>query len=81
MSYRCLGDTDTLHRLEFYSSSLSRELKTILIVSLIFILLDFCCFVYNHLTGEFNTKLQRLINCAIRFIFDLKRDVHISPYR
>ena len=49
--------------------------------SLIFPILDYCCLVYNDLSDKLNTKLQQLINCGIRFIFDLRRDVHISPYR
>ena len=49
--------------------------------SLIFPILDYCCLVYNDLSVELNTKLQQLINCHIRFIFDLRQDVQISPYR
>ena len=29
--------------------------------------------VFNDLTNELNTKLQQLINCGIRFIFDLRQ--------
>ena len=47
--------------------------------SLIFPILDYCL-VYNDLSDELNTKLQQLINYSIRFIFGLRRDVHISPY-
>ena len=49
--------------------------------SLIFPILDYCYLVYNDLSDELNTKLQQLINYSIRFIFDLRRNVHISPYR
>ena len=49
-------------------------------MSLIFPHTDYCCLVSNDLTNEMNTKLQQLIDCGIRFIFDLRRDVHISPY-
>ena len=71
----------SLHKLKFHRNSLSRELRTTFIVSLIFPLIDYCCLVFNDVTNEMNTKLQQLINCRIRFIFDLRRDVHISPYR
>ena len=47
-------------------------------MSLIFPLIDYCCLVFNDLTNEMNTKL---VNCGIRFVFDLRRDVHISPHR
>ena len=71
----------SLHKLEFQRNSLSRELRTTLIVSLIFPLIDYCFLVFNDLKNEMNTKLQQLINCGIRFIFYLRRDVHISPHR
>ena len=71
----------SLLKLKFHRNSLSRELRITLIVSLIFSLIDYCCLVFNDLTNEMNTKLQQLINCRIRFIFDLRRVVHISPYR
>ena len=71
----------SLHRLKYHRNVLSRELRSTLVSSLIFPILDYCCLVYNDLSDELNTKLQQLINCSIRFIFDLRRDVHISPYR
>ena len=71
----------SLHRLKYHRNILSRELRTTLVTSLIFPILDYCCLVYNDLTEELNTKLQQLIKCGIRFIFDLRRDVHISPFR
>ena len=71
----------SLHRLKYHRNILSREFRTTLVTSLIFPILDYCCLVYNDFTEELNTKLQQLINCGIRFIFDLRRDVHISPFR
>ena len=71
----------SLHRLKYHKNILSRELRTTLVTSLIFPILDYCCLVYNDLTEELNTELQQLINCGIRFIFDLRRDIHISPFR
>ena len=60
---------------------MSPKLRATLVVSLIFSLVDHCRLVYNDLTAELNNKLQKLINCGIRFIFDLRHNVHISPYR
>ena len=65
----------------YHRNILSRELRTTLVTSLIFPILDYCCLVYNDLTEELNTKLQQLINCGTRFILDLRRDVHISLFR
>lgn len=70
-----------LFRLKFNKNILSTALRTNLVVSLILPLIDYCCLVYHGLTAEFDTKLQRLVNCAIRFIFNLKYDDHITPYR
>ena len=71
----------SLHQLKYHRNVLSRELRSTLVTSLIFPILNYCCLVYNDLSDELNTKLQQLINCGIRFIFDLRQDVHISPYR
>ena len=62
-----------LHKLKFHRNALSGKLQTTLIVFLIFPLIDYCCLVLNDVTNEMNTKLQQLVNCGIRFIFDLKR--------
>lgn len=70
-----------LHRLEYYKNSLSCELRQKLVSALIFPVLDYCFIIYNDVTSELNQKLQRLMNCAIRFIFNSERDVHITPYR
>lgn len=68
-------------KLKFYRSLLSEDLRASLTSSLIFPLLDYCCLVYHDLIAELNLKLERLINFCIRFVFDLRRDVHITPYR
>ena len=59
----------SLHKLKFQRNALSRELRTTMIVSLIFPLIHYRCLVFNDLTNEMNTKLQQLINCGIRLIF------------
>lgn len=71
----------TLHKLKYHKNALSFQLKVKLISTLVFPYLDYCCLVYHDLTGELNTKLQRLINSCIRFIFNLRRSEHITPYR
>ncbi|XP_046750069.1 uncharacterized protein LOC124413491 [Diprion similis] len=71
----------TLHKIKYHRNALSRELKAKLVTTLIFPLLDYCCLVYNDVTDELKTKLQRLINTSVRFVFNLRRDEHITPYR
>ena len=49
----------SLHKLKFHRNTLTRELRIILIVSLFFPLIDYCCLVFNDLTNEMNTKLKK----------------------
>lgn len=71
----------TLHKLKYHKNSLSIDLRSKLISTLVFPHFDYCCLVYNDTTDELNTKLQVLANNCIRFVFDLRRDEHVTPYR
>lgn len=70
-----------LHRLKLHKNSLSTELRINLVLAFVFPIIDYCCVVYNDLSGELNVKLQRLVNSTIRFIYNLERDEHITPFR
>lgn len=70
-----------LYRLKFNKNSLSVVLRIKLVTSLILPHIDYCCLVYHGLSGELNVRLQRLVNCCIRFIFNLRWDEHITEYR
>lgn len=71
----------TLHSLKYRSEILSTQIKILLVRALIFPHIDYCCLVYHDATDYLNLKLQRLVNCGVRFIFNLRRDVHITPHR
>lgn len=71
----------TLHKLKYHKNAMSSELRTTLVSTLIFPIIDYCSLVYNDVSAELNIKLQRLINSSIRFIFNLRRDEHITAYR
>ena len=71
----------SIHKLKFNRNVLSRDLRATLITSLIFPILDYCCLVYHGLTNKLDLRLQRLINCGVRFVYDLRKDVRITPYR
>lgn len=71
----------TSHRLKLHRNSLTTSLHVKSVKTLVFSLTDYYCVVHNDCTAEVNTKLQRLINSSIRFIYDLKRDDHITPHR
>lgn len=70
-----------LHRLKTHKNSLPTNLRVSLVVTLIFPIIDYCCVTYNDCTTEIDLRLQRLINATIRFIYNCKRDEHITPYR
>ena len=42
--------------------------------------IDYACLIYNDIPAYLNLKVQRLVNAAIRFIFNLRRDSSISNY-
>ena len=43
--------------------------------------LDYCSLVYLDVSGELQTRLQRLQNSCVRYVYGARRDEHISPYR
>lgn len=71
----------TLYRLKFRGSSLTSPIKLLLVNSLLIPHLDYACLVFNDASAYLDTKLQRLQNSAIRFIYNLKRDASLSPFR
>lgn len=70
----------TLRRLERYRHDLPKNVKIKLVQALIMPLFDYGAVVYYDVHEILNIKLQRLQNAAVRFIFNLRRDDHISPY-
>ncbi|XP_029678542.1 uncharacterized protein LOC115244755 [Formica exsecta] len=69
-----------LYQLKLSKHLLPDALKIRHVVSLIFPHIDYCCAVYTDMTAELNLRLYRAINSCIRFIFNLKADIHITPY-
>lgn len=70
-----------LHKLRFRGWLLSTDVKKMLAQALVLPIIDYACLVYNDLNGDQNLKVQRLVNASIRFIYNLKRDESITPYR
>lgn len=70
----------TLYRLKFRGSLLPSPVKLMLVNALILPHFDYACLVYDDVPGFLNTKLQRLLNVALRFIYNLKRDENLSPF-
>ena len=70
-----------LHPLYKNARFLPSPVKTLLIKQLIFPLFDYACLVYNSLTDFLDSKLQKIQNKCIRFIFGIPKSFHITPYR
>ncbi|XP_051167606.1 uncharacterized protein LOC127285557 [Leptopilina boulardi] len=77
----CKNTYASLSQFKANRNALTTEIKIKIVTSLIFPHFDYCCAVYNDLTDELNYKLEKLLNSCIRFIFNLRMDVHVTPYR
>lgn len=71
----------TLRQLSAARPCLNFRLRKLLVVSLIFPILDYCAVVYNDLSLELSTKLQRLLNASVRFVCGFARDASATPHR
>ena len=81
MSLISLKVHGTLHVLKYHKNALSIEVATKLVAAFMLQHLDYCCLIYNRLSDELHTRLQRLVNCGIPFFYELRRNVYITPYR
>uniref|UniRef100_A0ABD2X0U1 Reverse transcriptase domain-containing protein n=1 Tax=Trichogramma kaykai TaxID=54128 RepID=A0ABD2X0U1_9HYME len=70
-----------LHRLRARSRVLSTGVRRLLASALVLLNFDYAYIVFPVLTDELETKLRRLLNTAIRFVFDLHRDARMLPYQ
>lgn len=60
---------------------LPSPIKLLLANSLILPYFDYACLVFNDASGYLDTKLQRLQNVVLRFVYGLRRDTSLSPFR
>ena len=58
-----------------------RDVKKLLVEALVISHLDYACLVYDSIPGYLKLKVERLMNAGIRYIYNFRRDTHISPYR
>ena len=70
-----------LHKLRTRGWLLPQRVKFTLVQTLGLPRIDHDCLVYNDIPAYLQLKIQRLANAGIRFVFNLRRDVSISPYR
>lgn len=70
-----------LQQLNKNKDSIPTSTRLLLVKSLILPFFDYCCIVYDDITDELNSKLERSLNACIRFIYNLRKMEHITPYR
>lgn len=70
-----------LYTLRFIRHCTTETLRTRLVQALINPHLDYCNVVYLHANNTLKARLQRLSNSGLRYIFGVRRDSHISPFR
>lgn len=56
------------------------KIRQMVVSSLILPHFDYCCLVYNDLSGERGLALERVLNSCIRFIFGIPIRQHVTPY-
>ena len=76
----CMRVHSVLECLRHRDHFLSWKVNKLLVNALVLPLFDYACLVFCDLSGYLVTKLQRLLNFAVRFIFRLGRDAALSGY-
>ena len=69
-----------LHRLIKIRHLIPVTTRAHLINSLIMPLFDYCCLVCGDVSGMRAARLDVVMNSCVRFIFDVPRHAHITPY-
>ena len=70
-----------LYSLRFFRSCTTELLRRQLVQALIFPILEYCSIVTIDTTNEQKTRLQKLQNSCIRYIYAVKWNDHVTPYR
>ena len=70
-----------LYSLRFIRASTSETLRKRLVEALVQPHLDYCAVVYIDITNEQLIRRQRLHNSCVRYIFGVRKDALITPYR
>ena len=69
-----------MYTLRFIRACTTKTLRKRLVESLVQPHLDYCTVVYLVATNEQRTRLDRLCNIGVRYIFGVRRDAYITPY-
>ena len=69
-----------LYSLRFIRACTTEKLRMRLVESLVQSHLDYCTVVYLDATNEQLTRLDRLSNTGVKYIFGVRRNAHITSY-
>lgn len=69
-----------LYRLKVCRALLSRSARVTLVNALIAPIVDYCSVILHGITDEKNKIIDVAFNSCVRFIFDVSRFDHITPY-
>lgn len=70
-----------LYQLKLCNHLFIRSVRQLLVTALIVPHFDYYSILFSDIAGVLNLlRLQRFMNSCVRFIFQLRYDVHISPY-
>ena len=69
-----------MHSLKRLKNFLPTNLKRILVQTLVMPHFDYCDVLLTDLSNKHSEKLQRVHNMCIRYIFNIRRYDHVSPY-
>lgn len=78
VNHLCSKVNMSLHQLRLHRELFGVQLRRQLVISLIFLVFDYCAAVYCDLSDELGVRLERSLNSCIRFIYDMRRDEHIT---
>ena len=70
-----------LYGLRIIKPCTSQALRKRLVETLVVPHLDYCNVVYSDINNQLTDQLQRLSNSCVRYIFGLRRQDHITPFR
>uniref|UniRef100_A0A1B6LTE5 Reverse transcriptase domain-containing protein n=2 Tax=Graphocephala atropunctata TaxID=36148 RepID=A0A1B6LTE5_9HEMI len=69
-----------IHSLKRFALFLPFHVKVMLVKTLVLSHFNYCDVVTNDMTCELSDRLQCAQNYCIRFVFNLRRDDHVTPY-
>ena len=81
ITLKCKSCNFQLQNLKSVKNSLDQDLRFMLINSLVLSKLDYCNAVLAACTQTEIQRLQVVMNDCVRFVFSLRRNVHITEYR